>query len=53
MGLANGLRRQLRSVIEGENPQPDELFHHWTTNGEEIKNASKLMVGPGKGCIFV
>jgi len=25
----------------------------WTENGDEIKNASKLIVGPGQGCIFV
>ena len=51
--MIDGLRRQLRSVIEWEDPSPDVLFHRWTDNGDEIKNASKLIVGPGQGCIFV
>ena len=53
MGLFDGLKRQLRSVIEWENPNPNALFEQWTDNGDEIKNASKLIVGPGQGCIFV
>lgn len=53
MALIDGLRRQLRSVIQWENPGPDQLFARWTENGDEIKNASKLIVGPGQGCIFV
>jgi len=53
MALFDGLKRQLRSVIEWENPSPNALFEQWTDNGDEIKNASKLIVGPGQGCIFV
>ena len=53
MDLMEGIRRQLRSVIEWKDPPPDALFHRWTDNGDEIKNASKLIVGPGQGCIFV
>lgn len=53
MGLFDGLKRQLRSVIEWENPTPNALFEQWTDNGDEIKNASTLIVGPGQGCIFV
>jgi len=53
MALLDGLKRQLRSVIEWENPAPDILLSQWTENGDEIKNASKLIVGPGQGCIFV
>lgn len=53
MALIDSLRRQLRSVIQWENPAPDVLFFRWTDNGDEIKNASKLIVGPGQGCIFV
>jgi len=45
--------RQLRSVIQWENPDPSTLFQRWTENGDEIKNASKLIVGPGQGCVFV
>lgn len=53
MALFDGIRRQLRSVIEWENPSPSILFYQWSDNGDEIKNASKLIVGPGQGCIFV
>ncbi len=53
MGLFDSLKRQLRSVIQWENPAPGSLFVRWTDNGDEIKNASKLIVGPGQGCIFV
>ena len=53
MAFIDGIKRQLRSVIEWENPGPDLLLAQWTENGDEIKNASKLIVGPGQGCIFV
>ncbi|MEQ1485956.1 SPFH domain-containing protein [Methyloglobulus sp.] len=53
MALFDGIRRQLRSVIEWRDPNPDALFYEWSDNGDEIKNASKLIVGPGQGCIFV
>lgn len=53
MAIFDGIRRQLRSVIEWQNPNPDALFYQWSDNGDEIKNASKLIVGPGQGCIFV
>ncbi len=53
MALLDGIKRQLRTVIEWQNPHPDALFQQWTDNGDEIKNASTLIVGPGQGCIFV
>jgi membrane protease subunit (stomatin/prohibitin family) len=53
MALLDGIRRQLRSVIEWEDPSPGMLFYQWTDNGDEIKNASKMIVGPGQGCVFV
>jgi membrane protease subunit (stomatin/prohibitin family) len=53
MGIWNAVKRQLRSVIEWQNPAEDDLFFQWTDNGDEIKNVSKLIVGPGQGCIFV
>lgn len=53
MSVWDGVKRQLRSVIEWNNPGADELFYRWGENGDEIKNASKLIVGPGQGCIFV
>lgn len=53
MAILDGIKRQLRSVIEWKTPNPNVLFEQWTDNGDEIKNASKLIVGPGQGCIFV
>ncbi len=53
MAIIDGIKRQLRSVIEWKNPNPDLILSQWTENGDEIKNASKLIVGPGQGCIFV
>ena len=53
MGIVKGLKRQLRSVIEWKDTDTDQLFYQWTDNGDEIKNASKLIIGPGQGCIFV
>ena len=53
MAIWDAVKRQLRTVIEWQNPSFDDLFYCWTDNGDEIKNASKLIVGPGQGCIFV
>ena len=44
---------QFRSVIQWENPPSGQLFQRWTADGDEIKNSSRLIVGPGQGCIFV
>lgn len=51
--MFGSMKSQLRSVIEWTNPAPDVIFEKWSGNGDEIKNASKLIVGPGQGCIFV
>lgn len=53
MAMFDGIKRQLRSVIQWEAPGSDVLFQQWRGNGDELKNASKLIVGPGQGCIFV
>jgi len=53
MAIFDGIKRQLRSVIEWKDPDPNTLFYQWSDNGDEIKNSSKLIVGPGQGCIFV
>lgn len=53
MALWDNVKRQLRSVIEWENADPNVLFHLWSENGDEIKNASKLIVKPGQGVVFV
>jgi membrane protease subunit (stomatin/prohibitin family) len=53
MGIFNRIRGQFRSVIEWTGVGPDDLFSKWSDSGDEIKDASKLIVGPGQGCIFV
>jgi len=53
MGMIGGLKRQLRSVIQWDTDDNDLLFYQWSDNGDEIKNASQIVVGPGQGCIFV
>ncbi len=45
MALFDGVKRQLRSVIEWKNPSENILLSQWSENGDEIKNASKLIVG--------
>jgi len=52
MGEASGLKNQMRSVIQWDDPQEFELFYRFTERGDEIKNASKLIIQPGQGCIF-
>ncbi len=46
------LTSQFRSVIQWEDPRQDELFLKFTDHGDEIKNASKLILQPGQGCIL-
>ena len=53
MAILDGIKRQLRSVIEWRDSGTDTLFTQWGDNGDEIKNASQLIVNPGQGCIFV
>jgi len=48
-----GVKRQLRSVIEWKDPAPDLLIWRWDGSGDELKNASKLLVNPGQASIFV
>lgn len=51
--MVDSLSRQFRTVIQWENPPPDVLFYQWTKDGDEIKNASKVIVGPGQQCLFI
>jgi len=46
-------KNQFRSVIQWETPEAKQLFVKFTDDGDEIKNASKLIVAPGQGCLFV
>ena len=53
MGLKSLFKKQLSIVIEWTNQQPNVLFYKIPTPTSEIKNASKLIVSPGQGCILV
>jgi len=47
------VKNQLRSVIEWKNPTADAVFEIWSSSQDEIKNASKLILNPGQGCLFI
>lgn len=53
MALGNFFKRQLKTVIEWTNQNPDTLFFQFPVLTSEIKNASKLLINPGQGCILV
>lgn len=46
------IKKQMRSVIQWEEPKQYQLFYKFTDQGDELKNASKLILQPGQGCIF-
>lgn len=49
----NFFKRQLASVIEWTNQQTNVLLFKYPSDNDEIKNASKLIVGPGQGVLLV
>lgn len=53
MGFTNFFKHQFSSVIEWPNPSPEVLFYKFAFQGDEIKNASKLIIAPGQGCLLV
>jgi len=54
MGLFKNLfSAQLSSVIQWENQDLNLLWYRFPSRKNEIKNASKLIVAPGQGCILV
>lgn len=53
MGLKSLFKKQLSTVIEWKDQNPSLIFHQADTPTSEIKNASKLLVSPGQGCILV
>ena len=53
MGLKDIFKRQLRTVIEWKEQKANLLFHQLETTTDEIKDASKLIIAPGQGCIIV
>ncbi|MEO8253917.1 MAG: SPFH domain-containing protein [Flavobacterium sp.] len=53
MGLFNIFRNQLAEVIQWKNKSPDLLWIKYISTLNEIKNASKIIVAPGQGCVLV
>ena len=53
MGLKSFFKKQLSTVIEWTGQESNLLFYEFETPTSEIKNASKLIVSPGQGCILV
>lgn len=53
MRLRDMIRRQMRSVLQWQEDDRDTIFHLLPTPGDEIKNASRLIVGPAQGCLLV
>lgn len=53
MGLKSFFKKQLSIVVEWKDQQPNYLFYKIQTPTSEIKDASKLIVSPGQGCILV
>jgi len=43
---------QFKDIIQWDNPNENELFIKFNKKGDEIKNASKLIIQPGQGCIL-
>ncbi|TDQ07101.1 SPFH domain-containing protein [Pedobacter metabolipauper] len=53
MGLGDFFRKQLRTVIEWKDQQPDLLLYKFPVPTSEIKDNSQLLISPGQGCILV
>lgn len=53
MGIKSFFKKQLSTVIEWKDQNSALIFCKADTPDSEIKNASKLLVSPGQGCILV
>jgi membrane protease subunit (stomatin/prohibitin family) len=53
MGIGNFFRNQLAEVIRWDDPSPNLLVWKYPSANDEIKNASKLLIGPGQGALLV
>ncbi|WP_257667442.1 SPFH domain-containing protein [Parapedobacter tibetensis] len=53
MSILNIFKTQLSQVIQWENQDPNLLWYKFPSKRNEIKNASKLIVAPGQGCVLV
>lgn len=53
MGLFNFFKKQVATVIEWQPQAPGLLVWKYPAATDEIKNASKLIIAPGQGCVLV
>ncbi|WP_300673117.1 SPFH domain-containing protein [Soonwooa sp.] len=53
MSIFNIFNGQLSEVIEWKNQETNLLWYKFPSNNDEIKNASKLIVAAGQGCVLV
>jgi membrane protease subunit (stomatin/prohibitin family) len=53
MGLINFFKEQFAAVIEWKDQQQEVLFFKYPFKTDEVKDASKLIIGPGQGCLLV
>ncbi|CAM3743953.1 SPFH domain-containing protein [Mucilaginibacter galii] len=53
MGFTDFFKEQFAAVIEWKNQPQELLFYKYPFKSDEIKDASKLIVAPGQGCILV
>lgn len=53
MGLFNFFKRQIATVIEWQPQDQNVLVWRYRAATDEIKNASKLIISPGQGCVLV
>lgn len=53
MGITNIFRNQLSAVIQWNADKQHLLWYKYPSKTDEIKNASKLIVGPGQGAVLV
>lgn len=53
MGIGNFFRNQLSQVIEWKDQKQECLIYKFPSDNDEIKNAGKLILGPGQGAMVV
>ncbi|QJD97211.1 SPFH domain-containing protein [Mucilaginibacter robiniae] len=53
MGFTDFFKGQFATIIEWANQPQQVLFFKFPFKSDEIKNASKLIIGPGQGCLLV
>ena len=53
MGLLNFFKEQFAAVIEWKDQPQDVLIYKYPFKSDEVKDASKLIIAPGQGCMLI